>query len=126
MQQPGEPVFVAENELAGEEHAVGIFLLNLFRELDQFVDAVGSQREAGGCGESVRVAIVDVERQRPIERRAHFLDLLCTAIALRVDGLGADENEVAEVVRKQPLHPEYRMDATAPARADHEHRARRL
>src|SRR6266576_4748400 len=43
VQQSRHPVFVAEYELAGKEHAIRIFALNLLGELDQLIDPVGSQ-----------------------------------------------------------------------------------
>src|ERR1700736_4293911 len=43
VQQSRHPVFVAEYELAGKEHAVRIFALNLLGELDQLIDPVGPQ-----------------------------------------------------------------------------------
>ena len=72
------------------------------------------------------MAVIDVERQRPVQRRLELLDLFAAAVTLRIHRLGADENEVLEVIWEQPLHPQQRVDASAAARPHHEYRARRI
>src|SRR5207245_1742123 len=103
VQQPRDPVLVAKNQLAREKDAVGILALDLLGKLDQLVDAVGPQRKPRcGC-EPVGMAVVDIEGQRPVENRLEMLDLLSAAIALRIDRLGADENETIAVVVEREL-----------------------
>ncbi len=105
VQQPGKPALVAEDQLAGEKDAVRKLPLHFLGKLHQLLDPVGAEREARGGGQSVGVAVIDVERKRALQRGLELFDLLRAAIALRIDGLGADEHEVLEVIRKQPLHP---------------------
>src|SRR5580704_3875045 len=121
MEQPGRPVLVAEHQFAGEKDAVGKVLLDSLGQLHQFVDAVGTKRKSRGRGKAVGMAVVDVERERTFERGPQAVTLLAATVALRIDCLGADENEVAKMVRKQSLHPQQRMNPAATARPDDEH-----
>src|SRR5664279_281647 len=105
MQQPRHPVLVAEDQLAGKEHAVGKLTLDFCGERDQFLDAIGAERKSGHRSQIIRMAVVDIKRQRSTQRLLQFLDLLGAAIALRVDSFGANENEIPEVSAKQALHP---------------------
>ena len=126
VQQPRHPILVAEDQFAGEENAVRVFLLDAFRQFRQLVDAVGPERETRGRGQPVGVAVIDIEGEGAIERCSQPVDLFGATVALRIDRLGADEDEVPEMVWKQALHPEHGVDAAAAARADHENRRRRI
>src|SRR6202008_2456722 len=77
-------------------------------------------------GEAVGMGVVDIERERALEGLAHSRDLLGAAVALRVDRLRADEDEILEMVGEQPLHPEQGMNAAAAARAHYEYGGRRV
>ena len=68
VQQPGKPALVAEVQHAGEKVAVRKFPLHFLGKFHQLIDPVGAEREARSRGQSIGVAVIDIERKRALQR----------------------------------------------------------
>lgn len=69
VQYPREPVFVFENQLAGEENGVGKFDADFFGLMHQFFNRVGAEGGVALGGEAVDMAKAFENNRARIRRR---------------------------------------------------------
>ena len=120
MQQPGEKTLVLEDELGGEDHAVGKLDERPVEKLCQLGRGIRCRPAIGGGRQLAAVTVVHELGEIFIDALAQRLQLPGMAEAVGIDLSHADEDVIGEMLREELAGREQRMHAGAQAAAHEE------
>ena len=122
MQQASQPIVRFENQFAGKENRVRVFLADLFAQLDDLADDIRAEAEIGSRRHAVALAEIDEILECRFRFRTHVFYRALATVSMRVNGTRIHENEILKVAGEHAQHPQQRMQAATTGSADYEYR----